>query len=293
MLLAGIQQESLFSSFFLIQGKHKSFHFHWMGKHCFVPHRATFPCPCVLLCPFQCCFWTKRTLPTTAGWIQPSWQLVLGWYLCPAGLSGAALSGGMGLYIPRMFWTVNWFYWFLSHCWFVFPVSINRPEEQHHISCWNGEISVLSQKSLCIDLPPSALGFFSFYPFLGSFPDLQKSRNLSRPKDSVAISPHRKEHFPVSSCFPSLLPCPFQRRRLEAAFLLSLFKCLKVGSVELSCLGCSYFINTKMKLLKAFMGLEMCGLKSPGFGCWYVKPSMWPPDYSLEIIEINQLNLNK
>lgn len=30
-----------------------------------------------------------------------------------------------------------------------------------------------------------------------------------------------KEHFPVSSSFPSLLPCPFQRRRLEVGFLRS------------------------------------------------------------------------
>lgn len=287
MLLAGIQQEIVFfSPFFFYSRKAQKLPFSvTMGKHCFVPHRATFPRPCVL-CPFQCFFWTKRTLPTRAGWIQPSWPLVLGWNLCPAALSGAALSGGMGLCIPRMFWTMNWFYWFLSHCWFVFPVSINRPEEQHHSSCWNVEISVISQKSLCIDPPPSALGFFSFYPFLGSFPDFQKSRNLSRLKDSVAILPHKKEHFPVSSCFPSLLPCPFQRRRLEVGFLLSLFKCLQVDSVELSCLGWNYFIDTKMKLLKAFVGLEKSWIWVLVCKTFYVAPRLQPGNHRNKLIKL-------
>lgn len=289
VLSAGLQQDIVFLLHFFYSRKGQNFPFSvTVGEYC----------PVLQLCPTQshtstpCArsnvvFGQRGLFPPAAGWIQPSWQLFLGWNLHPAGLSGAALSGGMGLCVPRMFWTMNWFYWFLSHCWFVFPVSTNRQEEQHHISCSNVEISVIS---LCIDLPPSALGFFSFYPFLGSFPDSQKSRNLSRTKDSVAILPLRKEHFPVSSCFPSLLPCPFQRRRLEIGSLLSLSSAWRLTQWNWTAWGEIVSLIQKMKLLKAFLGLEMCGLKSPVFGYWCVKPWVWPPDYSLEIIEINKLN---
>lgn len=116
--------------------------------------------------------------------------------------------------------SVNWFYWVLlgpAPLLLWFPVSINTPEEQHHILILNMEMSVISQKSLCIDLPPSAFGFFSFYPLLGSFPDLQKSRTL-KDKHSVAVLPYRKEHFLnfehffiIQQLFPIPPPLPFPK----------------------------------------------------------------------------------
>lgn len=112
----------LFSSFFYSKKAQKFPFSVTMGEYCPVLQLCpTFPQPVpvpVLV------FWIKRALPTSSG-AHPSWQQFWG-ETCTQ-----LVVREMGLCIPRMFWTMNWFYWSLSYCWFVFPVSINSPEEQH------------------------------------------------------------------------------------------------------------------------------------------------------------------
>lgn len=244
-----------------------------MGEHC--PVLQLCPTHFHTLCPFQSWFfWTKSSF--LDGWIHPSCSGVRSapcWFVWASGNAQDVLDTELVLLVP-----VPLLLWF--------PVSINTPEEQHHILFSNMEIPVISQKPLCIDLPPPAFGFFSFYPLLGSSPDLQKSRNVSRTKNSVAILPHGKEHFPGSR-FPIPPALPLPKEEVEISFLLSPSSAWTLIQWNWAAWDEIILFIQKWNFLKGFVGLEMCGLKSPGFGYWCVKLCVWHPDYSLLIIEIN------
>lgn len=265
VLLAGIQQEivSFFLHFF-IQEKHKNSNLQpqWENtalSSSFVPHRATFPHPVPIPELF---FLDQEDSSHQAGSsfgvrCAPSCSV---WGCCLRGkgvvYSQGVLDTELVLLVPV-------------------PLLVCVPTIHKHtrgvtphflLKCGN----FCDFTGISLRWPP-AFGFISLFILFFALFLICRRAGVSQGHKLCGNFAPQERTFPCQQLFPITPSLPFPEEEDGSWFPTQPFKCLEVDSVELSCLGWNYFINLKMKLLKAFMGLEMCGLKSPGFGYWCVK----------------------